>query len=190
MMKNNFDIIEELLSKEPFLLGDNMYVFVQIIARNKDGDLPLGNGIKKFYIFRTIEKLLQKKDEIIELCILFNARAYINIIPGYYDNLIKNVQYQLSYAQFFNNDVNIIGVVASAAATSKLKHKYFMIDVDNNDETDAIFNYFTKENITIHATLFTVGGMHIITDKFDRIKFFKMFNVDVKKDVTTLLFAP
>ena len=44
-MQNNFDIVEELLNREPFLIEDNMYVFVQIIARNKDVDLPHGKGV-------------------------------------------------------------------------------------------------------------------------------------------------
>lgn len=191
-MQNNFDIVEELLNREPFLIEDNMYVFVQIIARNKDVDLPHGKGVKQFYIFRNLSDILKKKSEIIELCILFNARAYINIVPCYYDNLIKNVQYRLSYSQFSNNDINLLGTIASASATSKPKHKYFMIDVDNDStyERDDITDYLGKEGISIHATLPTVNGLHIITDRFDRIKFAEIFDVDIKKDVATLLFAP
>ena len=67
-----------------------------------------------------------------------------------------------------------------------------MIDVDNDStyERVDITDYLGKEGISIHATLPTLDGLHIITDKFDRIKFAEVFDVDIKKDVTTLLFAP
>ena len=54
--------------------------FVQILIRGKDGHNVNGsnkNRLIKFYTIKSIEDFKNKKEDIVKLCNIFNARAYM-----------------------------------------------------------------------------------------------------------------
>ncbi len=75
-MINNFRQITELLK---FDSEDDFY-HLQILKRKKENpELGSNSYVIRTYCIRSKEHLVEKMDEIINLCIYNNARAYINL---------------------------------------------------------------------------------------------------------------
>lgn len=80
-MINNFEQIETLLSFD----DPDLFYHLQIIRRGKDHpNLVAANRTIKTYYIDNNEKLFKIKQEIIDLCEYFGARAYINLAPKSY----------------------------------------------------------------------------------------------------------
>lgn len=80
-MINNFEQIETLLSFD----DPDLFYHLQIIRRGKDHpNLVAANRTIKTYYIDNNEKLSKIKQEIIDLCEYFGARAYINLAPKSY----------------------------------------------------------------------------------------------------------
>ena len=80
-MIDNFEQIETLLSFD----DPDLFYHLQIIRRGKDHpNLVAANRTIKTYYIDNNEKLSKIKQEIIDLCEYFGARAYINLAPKSY----------------------------------------------------------------------------------------------------------
>lgn len=80
-MIDNFEQIETLLSFD----DPDLFYHLQIIRRGKDHpNLAAVNRTIKTYYIDNSEKLSKIKQEIIDLCEYFGARAYINLAPKSY----------------------------------------------------------------------------------------------------------
>lgn len=79
-MIDNFEQINNLLE----FPSEDIFYHLQIIRRGKDHpDAPSARTIKVYYIDNP-EKLSKIKQEVIDLCEHFGARAYINLAPKSY----------------------------------------------------------------------------------------------------------
>ena len=74
-MTDNFEHIRSLLKFE-----SDYFYFIQIIQRKKENpEVGSNNRIIRSYNISSLEKFDKNKDEIIKLCEMFNARAYIHL---------------------------------------------------------------------------------------------------------------
>jgi len=75
-MINNFEQIKSMLKFEE----DYYFYFIQIIQRKKEiPELGSKNRIIRSYMISSLEKLEKNEAEIIQMCQMFNARAYIHL---------------------------------------------------------------------------------------------------------------
>ena len=83
MIVNNFEQIKGLINTT----DNNEFYMVQILYRGKDGASKFFNleskrnksRVIKTYFVSSADYLEKKKEEIIALCDIFNARAYFNL---------------------------------------------------------------------------------------------------------------
>lgn len=78
MIIDNFELIKSLLS---FNSSDEFYM-IQILQRGKDQQNAKSSSevrVIKTYFINSFDYLDNRKEEIIKLCEIFNARAYINL---------------------------------------------------------------------------------------------------------------
>lgn len=137
------------------------------------------------------------KNEIITLCELFNARAYIHISKKTY----KDVGFQvLNILAEYLSQENYHGVkhlYSTSVGRCKSSDKTFLVDIDTKEKefvskcTEYI-NIFCQpfDNIIkVILTVPTLHGYHIITKPFDVYRFREVyFNVDIHKNNPTLLY--
>lgn len=78
-MTDNFDLITNFIQKE-IALEKGDFFFVQILQRRKENPgMKKDVSLIKNFFFYSIEEFYNAKDNIIELCHEFNARAYIRL---------------------------------------------------------------------------------------------------------------
>lgn len=198
-MIDNFELIEPLLT----FLNDDIYYHLQIIQRKKDcPEIGSNNRVIKSYFICKLESLEKIKQEIINLCKLFNARAYINLTPK---SLKKTTLLQIKYLseRLYMNDLKKIWKSwNSCAGEIKGEESRWVVDIDNNSSIYPIEN---KVNNVCHlidnlmpktldsriiAKIPTKNGYHLITTPFNLQQFSKEYpDIDVHKNNPTLLYC-
>ena len=216
-MTNNFDLIYNLLEFK----GKNDFYFIQLIRRPKENPgLKEGKGnqtrcVKSYYI-KSKEHLLKVKDEIIELCNIFNARAYIKI--NYCDERKIGLQMLRQLTEYvlyddFSGVKRLYDSCCGKYGGDDKERKYWIIDVDFDEESGKCENSTSKqvgkcENIIevienkcepfdknkVITTIPTKNGLHILTKPFNQMRLkeeIKDFNIDdIKKQALTILYIP
>jgi hypothetical protein len=180
---DNFDKISNLLSFE----SEDEFYFLQILQRKKDnptGYLGSNNSsrlIKAYYI-QSKEELFKRKDEIIKLCQVFNARAGINLNKrSYYKtsfNVLKLVAEQMHNKAF----TSIHRAWNTACGVHNGGDRIWLLDFDyiptNPDWYIDIKGYLCgqlpigKEKVLEFIP--SKNGVHVITTPFDT----RQFNID------------
>lgn len=200
-MVNNFNEIAELLT---FNNNDEFY-FLQILQRKKDNPNIKGTNnnsrVVKTYYIRSVEHLLSKEDEIINICCLFNARAGINLNRRSFKKCALQTA-RLILDQIANNDYNHAKNAFNSICGrySSETDKKWMLDYDEEllkfDEiTDIENNLYKCRPIgeKIIQIIKTKNGQHIITKPF-KIKeadhILKKYQLDIHKNNPTILFIP
>lgn len=196
MIINNFQLIEEYMNSHPCKEGE--FHFLQIIQRNKENpDLGSNNHVIREYMVENSEYLEKHKNEIITLCELFNARAYLHISKKTY----KDVGFQVlnTLAEYLSQE-NYHGVkhlYSTSVGRCKSSEKTFLVDIDTKekefvDECIKCINNDCQPLDNINKVILTVPtlhGFHIITKPFDLKHFGESYpNVDVHKNNPTLLY--
>lgn len=202
-MIDNFEKIKTLLKFN----NENEFYFLQIIQRKKDTkdlDIKLkgfnnNNRLIKAYYIYSIEQLDKYKDEIIQLCKLFNVRAGINLNVRNSYNLSLDMISLLAcniksghYNQLSKLYNNICGLYSSD------KNKKWIVDFDTTDLMfiDNVATYIedgcdpilTDKVISIIPSK---SGYHLITKPFNSEKFKISYpNIDIHKDNPTNLYIP
>lgn len=196
-MVDNFDLIKR---KIYFSDASGLFFHLQVIRRGKDHpDLPSANRVIKTYYVESQEYLEKIKDEVIQLCKLFKARAYINIAEKSFENLSKLVNFKLSERIYTGDFKKIYKLFNSCAGELKSKSVRWIIDIDNLDDEIPVLQwldqYFEKYydiyRVYLYAQIPTKSGKHlIICSPFNLQDFKKSFpNIDVHKNNPTLLYA-
>ena len=176
---DNFELIKPLLEFEQ---EDDEYYVIFILKRRKDNPEMKDNLkiIKEYYI-SSVDYLESKKEEIIKLCEIFNARAVINLNKKSYKNtafmLLEKLSFSLS---------KIIGP------------KRWILDIDEKLSEERIQQFCTfihglrPEGKKEIALLPSKNGWHLITTPFDLKTFNEQetFNFEIKKDNPTNLYIP
>lgn len=176
-MVDNFDKVSDLLTFEE----EGEFYQVIILVRKKDQDVPdnhqSSRTIKTYYI-ESLKQLNDKKEEIVKLCELFNARAGIstNVLNH------KNLGFDLireTTLRIESGSSSLAYIYDKVVGKAKSKRKRWLIDLDTRDESQLnsvkqLLKGLTNEKLYVFDTR---NGYHIITKPFNSL----LFNDAVKK---------
>ena len=205
MIVDNFEQIKSLLS---FDSSDSFY-FLVILKRKKDNPecpkLSNSKTIKSYYI-SNLDYLDSKREEIIQLCELNNARAYINLNQKSYEkvglNLLKVIADRILNKQF--NDIYKAYNTVCGGSAVNIGDKRWIIDIDTKNleqlklcvdeickckSSQSSRKNFEFDNII--DIIPTVNGWHIITHPFNLKQmepFMCLYPFDVQKNNPSLLY--
>jgi hypothetical protein len=200
-MIDNLEKIKPILNFQ----DSNDFYMLYIFKRKKDQTTDKSNHQSvrtiKTYCISSFEYLDDKYEEIKQLCELFKARAYIHIQKQNHKDvglfMISSIATRIQNEQYNQKNVfeSIVGQI-------KTLEKRWIVDLDSKDENelidvcDWINNHCppfkeNENNSKIITIIPTKNGVHIITEKFDLMKFKeKYLDIDVQKKNPTLLYLP
>jgi len=202
-MVDNFEKIIPLLK---FDSEDDFY-HLQILMRKKENPhLGSNSYVVKTYYIRSIEYLLNKKDEIINLCDFNNARACINLNRRSFEKIAFHTLKKVT-DQIMNKDFKSVRKVYESVCGgfSNEPEKKWVIDIDYKDyvylnqiEMTQKFNQMIQKiekliEITGKDTnivkIPTKNGEHWICYPFNLEEFKTQFReIDIHKDNPTILY--
>jgi hypothetical protein len=209
-MINNLELIKPLLTFDKE--GDFYQLFILLRKKDQTTDKANHQSVRtiKSYCITSIEYLEKRYDEIIGLCEFFKARAYIHVAKqNHYDvglNMITEIITRVQSGQF--NQKNVFD---SVVGQLKTQEKRWIVDVDDLEISPIMLSHIEYEcrPITevkfdeagvpighivgpkIEAIIPTKNGHHLITKRFDVMKFKEKYpDVDIQKKNPTLLYYP
>lgn len=197
---NNFDLIKSHLH---FNSEDDFY-FLQILQRPKDGNNIRGNNknrLVKYYIIRSEDSFKKYEKEIIDLCQLFNARAYIHPTKRSFKEVAKIHIKNIIDTYTSENYISLGKEYTSACGQSWVSEdKKFVLDIDTpySLELELLLSELLKncnpvgKNKIVYRVP-TLNGFHLICTPFDTYKFcqdliINKLNIDIHKNNPTLLY--
>ena len=197
-MINNLEIIKPILI---FSSEDDFY-FLEIIKRRKENPQNPSNArvIKSYYI-HSIEYLDKLMPEIINLCELENARAYINLNRRSFEKIALQTLKKVTDC-IISKDFRSVKKAynSSCGSFSHEIDKTWVIDVDwvdfENKAEIATKLVPLLENLQEQVCnnpmieyIPTKNGTHIITRPFNKQKFKDYYpNIDIQTNSPTLLY--
>lgn len=189
---NNFDLIKSLLT----FPSEDVYYFLQIICRKKDSERHSSNQKTiKTYFITSKDHLERIEPQIIELCTLFCARAYISPqSKSFKRTALINIE-QLSSLLLKKQAVSIPSALSTSAGKCPTFNKIYLVDIDskNNRYTNEVLR-FIETNCKPEGNKFllsvpTVQGIHLLVKPFDVGTFKRQYpDIDVHKNNPTLLY--
>ena len=195
-MINNLEIIRPLLNFEK--PGD--FYMLYVFKRKKDqpeGERDNHQSVRtiKTYCIESIDHLERRWDEVIQLCEMFKARAYIHVQKQNHFDVSLSMMVDLAQ-RIQNGQHNQKGLFDSVVGQIKTGEKRWIIDVDDMMEASPIMMAYIDHECKPHgskieAIIPTKNGHHLITKKFDVMKFKERYpNLDIQKRNPTLLYYP
>lgn len=195
-MINNLKLIKPLLNFEN--KGD--FYMLYVFKRKKDqpeSERDNHQSVRtiKTYCIESIDHLERRYDEIIQLCEMFKARAYIHVQKQNQFDVSLNMMVALAQ-RIQDGNHNQKGLFDSVVGQIKTQEKRWIVDIDVKD-----FDYVTEladyidslrpEGGKVEAVIPTKSGVHLITKRFD-VKTFseKYSDIDIQKKNPTLLYYP
>jgi hypothetical protein len=211
-MINNIEIIKPLLNFEK--QGD--FYMLYVFKRKKDqpeGERDNHQSVRtiKTYCIESIDHLDRRWDEVIQMCEMFKARAYIHIQKQNHFDVSLNMMVLLAQ-RIQNGQHNQKGLFDSVVGQIKTQEKRWVIDVDGLltpsplmiahieynckpitvvkfDEAGIPIGY--EVGPKIEAVIPTKNGHHLITKRFDVLKFKEEYpDIEIQKKNPTLLYYP
>lgn len=202
-MINNLELIKPLLTfKEE---GD--FYRLHIFKRKKDQTTDKANHqsvrtIKTYSIY-DLEYLEYRWDEIVQLCEMFKARAYISIQRLNDKDVALLMLKELAH-RLYSNQQKMERLYDSVIGNMKSKDKRWIIDLDGNEvfihnDIENLINTLKPTDNTnkVITRIPTKSGMHLITTPFDLKQFKDLFSKnflsnlpDVQKANPTVLYIP
>ena len=210
-MIDNLNLIKELLNFEKE--GD--FYMLYILKRKKDQTTDKSNHQSvrtiKTYCIESIEHLEKRYDEVKQLCEIFKARAYIHVQKQNQKDVSLNMMVELAQ-RIQNGQHNQKGLFDSVVGQLKTSEKRWVIDIDDSKVPSPMMIAFIEYEcrpITVvkfddagipighevgpkvEAVIPTKNGHHLITKRFDVMKFKEKYpNIDIQKKNPTLLYLP
>jgi len=211
-MINNLEIIRQLLNFEK--KGD--FYMLYVFKRKKDqpeGERDNHQSVRtiKTYCIESIDHLERRWDEIVQLCEMFKARAYIHVQKQNHFDVSLNMMVALAQ-RIQDGNTNQKGLFDSVVGQIKTQEKRWIIDVDDMKEASPIMMAYIEYECApitkvkfdeagfpighevgpkIEAIIPTRNGHHLITKKFDVMKFKERYpDLDIQKKNPTLLYYP
>jgi hypothetical protein len=195
-MINNLDIIKPLLNFEKE--GD--FYMLYVFKRKKDqpeGERDNHQSVRtiKTYCIESIEHLERRYDEIIQMCEMFKARAYIHVQKQNHFDVSLNMMVTLAQ-RIQDGNTNQKGLFDSVVGQIKTTEKRWIIDIDDKDTKElvnitSLIHSLRPEGDKLEAVIPTKSGYHLITKRFDVLSFkYKYPNIDIQKKNPTLLYYP
>jgi hypothetical protein len=196
-MINNLEIIKPLLNFEKN--GD--FYMLYVLKRKKDqleGEQDNHQSVRtiKTYCIESIDHLERRLDEIMQLCEMFKARAYIHVQKQ--NHLDVSLSMMVTLAQKIQDgNHNQKGLFDSVVGQIKTQEKRWIVDIDTKDRVTiasimlAISLCKPEDNEKIITMIPTKNGIHLITKRFDVMEFKKQYpDIDIQKKNPTLLYLP
>lgn len=195
-MINNLNIIKPLLNFEA--KGD--FYMLYVFKRKKDqpeGERDNHQSVRtiKTYCIESIDHLERRWDEIVQMCEMFKARAYIHIQKQNHFDVSLNMMVTLAQ-RIQDGNHNQKGLFDSVVGQIKTQEKRWIVDIDTKD-TDYILDvsrFITSlkpEGSKIETVIPTKNGCHLITKRFDVKAFSEKYpEIDIQKKNPTLLYYP
>ncbi len=195
-MIDNFYLIKPLLSFN----SEDDYYFIQILKRRKDNPGQSGDVIVvKEYSIASVDELYKRKDEIIQLSTLMNARATIRLNKRSFRKTALKMLVELSTIIENENFKSVMKCFSSASGKySAETNKTVIIDVDideiDNVDIDEMIQLINNSNPVGDKFVQKIpskSGYHLIVRNFDSREFRNKYpNIEIKKDSPTNLFIP
>ena len=197
MKVDNFDLIKKHIHSS----DSNEFYMLQIMRRTKDQkgyDGKHKQSIIKTYFISSVEYLDSKRDEIVGLCEMFNARAYINLNKKSYKQVsLKALEILAGKIAHEEYDIRSLFESACGQTGACDGQKTWIVDFDSKDldELDRIKNIIDsidpKGVSKIVETVPTRHGYHLITRPFNKKAFYEMYNesIDIHDNNPTLVFV-
>ena len=198
-MIDNLELIKPLLNFE----NEGDFYMLYIFKRKKDQTTDKANHQSvrtiKTYCIESIEQLENRYDEIMQLCEMFKARAYIHIQKQNHKDVSLNMMVELA-KKIQNGQYNQKNLFDSVVGQLKTLEKRWIVDIDTKDEEVVhriakLVDMVRPEGPKIQAVIPTKSGYHLITSRFDVMQFNKHLSLqgdvpDIQKKNPTLLFLP
>jgi len=195
-MINNIDGIKKLLN----FTDEGDFYMLYVLKRKKDqpeGERDNHQSVRtiKTYCIDSIEYLEKRYDEIIQLCELFKARAYIHIQKQSHKDVSLNMLLALAQ-KIKDGQHNQKNLFDSVVGQLKTNEKRWIVDIDNSNGYHLAKVMATLLDIEpvgpkVEAVLPTKNGYHLITTKFNTKVFSEQFpEIDLQKKNPTLLYYP
>lgn len=196
MKVDNFDLIKKHIHSS----DSNEFYMLQIMRRTKDQkgyDGKHKQSIIKSYFISSVEYLDSKRDEIVGLCEMFNARAYINLNKKSYKQVSLKAL-EILAGKIAHEEYDIRSLFESACGQTGACDglKTWIVDFDSKDldELDRIKNIIDsidpKGVSKVVETVPTRHGYHLITRPFNKKAFYEMYNesIDIHDNNPTCLY--
>lgn len=195
-MLNNLEIIKPLLNFEK--RGD--FYMLYVFKRKKDqpeNERDNHQSVRtiKTYCIESIDHLERRYDEIIQMCEMFKARAYIHVQKQNHFDVSLNMMVALAQ-RIQDGNHNQKGLFDSVVGQIKTQEKRWIVDIDTKEQSElySVINYLDTirpEGDKIESIIPTKNGYHLITKRFDILEFNKAFShIDIQKKNPTLLYYP
>lgn len=195
-MINNIDLIKPLLNFEE--KGD--FYMLYVFKRKKDqpeGEKDNHQSVRtiKTYCVESLEYLDKRYDEIIGLCEMFKARAYIHIQKQNHRDVSMEMMIELA-TRIKSNAVNQKDLFESVVGQIKVYEKRWIIDIDTKDYSVVSNTMYEIDQLQpvgpkCIVVIPTKNGFHLITKPFRYDEFKKMYPLtDVQKKNPTMLYYP
>jgi len=195
-MINNLELIKPLLNFE----NEGDFYMLYIFKRKKDqpeGERDNHQSVRtiRSYCIKSIEQLEKRYDEVIMMCEMFKARAYIHVQKQNHRDVSLNMMVALAQRiQDGNHEQQ--NLFDSVVGQLKTLEKRWIVDIDTTDyhavtELSQFITSLRPEGVKVESVIPTKNGYHLITKRFDVMKFKKQYpDIDVQKKNPTLLFLP
>jgi len=198
-MINNITLIKPLLNFEKE--GD--FYMLYIFKRKKDQTTDKANHQSvrtiKTYCIESYQQLETRYDEIIQLCEMFKARAYIHIQKQNHKDVAMNMITEI-VNRIQSGQINQKNVFDSVVGQIKTQEKRWIVDIDMKSieavqRISILINNLRPIGEKTEAVIPTKNGYHLITKRFDVMEFNKYMSLqgdvpDIQKKNPTLLYYP
>jgi hypothetical protein len=199
-MINNLDLIKPLLNFE----NEKDFYMLYVFKRKKDqpeGERDNHQSVRtiKTYCIESIDHLDRRWDEIVQMCEMFKARAYIHVQKQNHFDVSLSMMVALAQ-RIQDGNTNQKGLFDSVVGQIKTQEKRWIVDIDTKDEDaldkiSKLVNSLRPEGDKIESVIPTKNGYHLITKRFDVLGFQQMMNLqgdvpDIQKKNPTLLYYP
>ena len=195
-MINNIELIKPLLNFD----NEGDFYMLYVFKRKKDqpeGERDNHQSVRtiKSYCVTSIEYLEKRYDEIVQLCEMFKARAYIHVVKQNHKDVAMNMITEI-VSRIQSGQINQQHVFDSVVGQIKTTEKRWIIDVDDKDTKELVrivevIHVTRPEGDKLEAVIPTKSGYHLITKRFDVEMFRNVFpHIDIQKKNPTLLYYP
>jgi len=200
-MINNFEQIKSMLKFEE----DYYFYFIQIIQRKKEiPELGSKNRIIRSYMISSLEKLEKNEAEIIQMCQMFNARAYIHLNRRKWSKI--NIECLRHNVELIRNEQHdgiksSLETIIGRYNCEPKGEKTWIVDIDDDGNPSPLMMAFIDYECEPKAKdvsdgkciaiIPTKNGFHLITKPFNSQTFKEKYpEIEIHKDNPTVLYIP
>ena len=200
-MINNIELIKPLLNFD----NEGDFYMLYVFKRKKDqpeGEKDNHQSVRtiKSYCVTSVEYLEKRYDEIIQLCEVFKARAYIHVVKQNHKDVAMNMITEI-VTRIQSGQINQQHVFDSVVGQIKTQEKRWIVDIDSKEEKALLKIQHIVNGVRPYSdepkvikVIPTKSGYHLITQRFDVMEFKKYFLggdvPDIQKKNPTLLYYP